>query len=392
MILRYGEDFTKVNELSKDEIIKVNHIIALVKERNEKEKRLFFEYFEEFSKDDVLKVILNLSSEEQELLYEKYGKNLNELHIFHDNPKQTALNNLLIKIKRAIHRNNTDVKRSRSLSMCFPACNIEELNIAISKLSDEQKILIYKRYGNNLSELNEVTKAEKTKLQYIFNKLKKLLLSYQIINNNGEKSAYEILGLSKESIAIKLRNFTDEEKELFYKRFGYDLEHPNFVPLSGEEIKIVDGRLIPSLYVSIAKNVSQDDIERVSEIILSIIAKYPNVTQRDAIIFTYRIITLEDTAYNIDALINQFNISLDTINVITKKVMGILGDNFNKVYKDIMVETMSNIARGEKISLSFYNKWCIPDVAYYMIVTGESTGELSLIFYINKYAIIFIGG
>lgn len=50
----------------------------------------------------------------------------------------------------------------------------------------------------------------------------------------------------------------------------------------------------------------------------------------------------------------------------------------NEVYKDIIYETMSNISRGEKISLSFYNKWCVPDVAYYMIVTGESTGELPL--------------
>jgi len=50
----------------------------------------------------------------------------------------------------------------------------------------------------------------------------------------------------------------------------------------------------------------------------------------------------------------------------------------NEVYKDIIKETMDNIARGEKISASFLNKWCIPDVAYYMIVTGESTGELGL--------------
>lgn len=50
----------------------------------------------------------------------------------------------------------------------------------------------------------------------------------------------------------------------------------------------------------------------------------------------------------------------------------------NEVYKDIIYETMNNIARGEKISLSFENKWCIPDVAYYMIITGESTGELGL--------------
>lgn len=50
----------------------------------------------------------------------------------------------------------------------------------------------------------------------------------------------------------------------------------------------------------------------------------------------------------------------------------------NEVYKDIIYETITNIAHGEKISLSFENKWCIPDVAYYMIATGESTGELSL--------------
>lgn len=50
----------------------------------------------------------------------------------------------------------------------------------------------------------------------------------------------------------------------------------------------------------------------------------------------------------------------------------------NEVYKNIMYETISNIARGEKISASFKDKWCVPDVAYYMIVTGESTGELSM--------------
>lgn len=50
----------------------------------------------------------------------------------------------------------------------------------------------------------------------------------------------------------------------------------------------------------------------------------------------------------------------------------------NEVYKDVMIETISNIARGDKISLSFKSKWCVPDVAYYMISTGETTGELSL--------------
>ena len=49
----------------------------------------------------------------------------------------------------------------------------------------------------------------------------------------------------------------------------------------------------------------------------------------------------------------------------------------NEIYKKIMFNTINNIAVGEKISASFKDNWAIPDVAYYMIVTGESTGELA---------------
>lgn len=49
----------------------------------------------------------------------------------------------------------------------------------------------------------------------------------------------------------------------------------------------------------------------------------------------------------------------------------------NEIYKEIMVNTISNIARGEKISESFKDHWAVPDVAYFMIVTGENTGMLA---------------
>ena len=42
-----------------------------------------------------------------------------------------------------------------------------------------------------------------------------------------------------------------------------------------------------------------------------------------------------------------------------------------------MLETIQNIAKGDKISQAFKNHWAVPDVAYYMIVTSESTGELA---------------
>lgn len=49
----------------------------------------------------------------------------------------------------------------------------------------------------------------------------------------------------------------------------------------------------------------------------------------------------------------------------------------NEIYKEIMYNTIDNIVRGEKISTAFKDQWAIPEVAYYMIVTGESTGQLA---------------
>ena len=49
----------------------------------------------------------------------------------------------------------------------------------------------------------------------------------------------------------------------------------------------------------------------------------------------------------------------------------------NEIYKSILYKTVQNIVKGDKISDAFKDHWAIPDVAYYMIVTGESTGELA---------------
>ncbi len=49
----------------------------------------------------------------------------------------------------------------------------------------------------------------------------------------------------------------------------------------------------------------------------------------------------------------------------------------NEVYKAILYKTINNIMKGEKISTAFEDHWAVPDVAYHMIVTGESTGQLA---------------
>ena len=72
------------------------------------------------------------------------------------------------------------------------------------------------------------------------------------------------------------------------------------------------------------------------------------------------------------AVLNKNNILLtDSIDILSKITT-------NEFYKMLMYDTISNLLRGEKISLSFKDNWIVPPLAYYMITTGESTGELSL--------------
>lgn len=58
----------------------------------------------------------------------------------------------------------------------------------------------------------------------------------------------------------------------------------------------------------------------------------------------------------------------------------------NEIYKRIIRETINNIAKGEKISKAFKNKFGVPLVVYHMITTGENTGEMgSMMDKLSKY-------
>ncbi len=48
----------------------------------------------------------------------------------------------------------------------------------------------------------------------------------------------------------------------------------------------------------------------------------------------------------------------------------------NEVMKRIISRTLENLGRGDSISSAFKGEWAIPVVAYEMILTGESTGQL----------------
>jgi type IV pilus assembly protein PilC len=48
----------------------------------------------------------------------------------------------------------------------------------------------------------------------------------------------------------------------------------------------------------------------------------------------------------------------------------------NEIYKMLIFDTITNLAKGEVISNSFKNHWAFPMIAYEMLLTGEKTGQL----------------
>ena len=82
--------------------------------------------------------------------------------------------------------------------------------------------------------------------------------------------------------------------------------------------------------------------------------------------------------YNEVTMFSKTFASLLSHNVYITDSMEILNKvTNNEIYKMMILDTVANLARGDKISKAFKDQWAFPVPAYEMIVTGEKTGQLA---------------
>lgn len=117
----------------------------------------------------------------------------------------------------------------------------------------------------------------------------------------------------------------------------------------------------------------------VAIIIFALAYKKIKAFRREVQVILMHIPVIKDIMiYNEIAIFTKTFASLLKNNVyITQSVEILSKITNNEIYKEIMYNTINNIVVGDKISKAFKNHWAVPDVAYNMIVTGESTGELA---------------
>ncbi|MDD2203553.1 MAG: type II secretion system F family protein [Bacilli bacterium] len=80
--------------------------------------------------------------------------------------------------------------------------------------------------------------------------------------------------------------------------------------------------------------------------------------------------------YNEVAMFSKTFASLWNHNVFITSSMEILSKiTSNEIYKMLIFDAITNVARGESVSAAFKDHWAFPIVAYEMLVTGERTGQ-----------------
>ena len=233
----------------------------------------FYEYFNDYSKEQINIILKNLSEKEKSLIITMYGKDLSNPVPARLSYEQTIdfCKVLIPKIRDLLDNQNINIKskKIRSIYEYFKDYPKEQIDTVLENLSEEEKELIVARYGEDLN--NPVSgKLNKEQINKFYNnlilKINKLLASQSstiktkenILNNeesnnstksflkeendNNEKgeridmtkrttkkirSIYEYFdSYSKEQIDNVLKNLTKEEQALLRARYGEDLNNP----------------------------------------------------------------------------------------------------------------------------------------------------------------------
>ena len=115
--------------------------------------------------------------------------------------------------------------------------------------------------------------------------------------------------------------------------------------------------------------------------ILLIVYLYKNVKVLRTImqwVFMHIPVIKDVIIYNEVTMFSKTFASLLSHNVYITDSMDILNRvTNNEIYKIMILDTVANLARGDKISAAFKDQWAFPIPAYEMIVTGEKTGQLA---------------
>ena len=207
--------------------------------QNKRRLKPIYEYFSDFSKEEIDNMLSQLNENEKKLVRMRYSDDLE--HPVTD-PSWTRENSyifyrfLVPKMKRLLKNTTKPIYKNRKLKTIyeyFSDFSKEEIDNMLSQLNENEKKLVRMRYSDDLE--HPVTDPSWTRensyifYRFLVPKMKRLLknTTKPIYKNRKLKTIYELFSdFSKDEIDNMLSQLNEDEKELVRMRYGDDLEHP----------------------------------------------------------------------------------------------------------------------------------------------------------------------
>ena len=218
---------------------KIKRLIISNGTKSNKNRKLqtIYEYFNNYTKAEINIAIKKLSEKDKELMYLRYGENLENPKT---NPKWTSkhaarfYSNTINKMKRLLEEPDYQRKKKKTQTIYeyLNEYTREQIDEALTKISENDKELIRLKYGNDLN--NPVTSPEWTQkhaarfYSNTINKMKRLLKDPDCQRKKIKiQTIYEYLNeYTREQIDEALTKISEKDKELIRLKYGNDLNNP----------------------------------------------------------------------------------------------------------------------------------------------------------------------
>ena len=239
--LKYGDDLNKEfrSQLDKKQKVSYNNlrkkIIKLLKNPDiKKEEKTIYDYFENFTQNELTTALSHLSPKDWEIIRLRFGYDLDKPFKSElSKEEKTKFYTTIAKIRRNLNNPNKKARGTETIYERFKDFSKEEIDTVVANLSDDDKKFVILRYGEdfNISFESNLTEEQKLKFQYIMRKVKTNLLKNHPELTGKLKTIYQYFeDYKKEEVDIMLSKLTASDKEILKLKYGEDLT----IPFKGE--------------------------------------------------------------------------------------------------------------------------------------------------------------
>jgi len=187
--------------------------------------KTLYEYFQDYSIEQVDAAIQKLTEEERNIIKKAYGNDfINPVRSKSFTPKDSdrLYGSIIPRIKTELKGRKINL----SFYELFEEYSKEKIDICFEKLSNEDKLLLKRVYGDDLKKNFHGNKQERIHINNVIIKKIKRLLKGENLGRNIKSLYKHFDNYTKEQIDLIINNLSEKDKLLIKRAYGDDYENP----------------------------------------------------------------------------------------------------------------------------------------------------------------------